>query len=119
MGTVISNTRRLQPTAQPVHAISAEYVPPCHYGDKALREFYAAPLFTYGDRTPLMRLLTEDDIQRIDDLIDHTTRLYWPEDDLTDIVWDTLGAYFAGDRTLDDTIRLLNNRVGLYVNELR
>ena len=64
-----------------------------------------------------MRLLTEEDLQRHRELVDHTTRLYWPEDDLTDIVWETLGAYFAGDRTLDDTIGLLNNRVGLYLNE--
>ena len=33
------------------------------------------------------------------------------------IVWETLGPYFAGDRTLDDTIGLLNNRVGLYLHE--
>lgn len=26
-------------------------------------------------------------------------------------------SYFAGDRTLDDTIALLQNRVGLYLNE--
>ena len=66
---------------------------------------------------PLMHLLTEEDIQRYRDLTDHTTRLYWPEDELSDIVWETLGAYFAGDRTLDDTIGLLGNRVGLYLNE--
>ena len=66
---------------------------------------------------PLMNLLTEEDIQRHRDLVDHTTQLYWPEDELSGIVWETLGAYFAGDRTLDDTIGLLNNRVGLYLNE--
>ena len=66
---------------------------------------------------PLMRLLSEEDIQRYRDLVDHTTQLYWPEDDLSNIVWETLGPYFAGDRTLDDTIELLNNRVGLYLNE--
>lgn len=33
------------------------------------------------------------------------------------IVWETLGPYFAGDRTLDDTITLLQNRVGLYLHE--
>lgn len=33
------------------------------------------------------------------------------------IVCETLGPYFAGDRTLDDTITLLQNRVGLYLHE--
>ena len=73
--------------------------------------------FQYGPQIDLMNLITEADLQRHRDLIDHTTRLYWPEDELSDIVWETLGPYFAGDRTLDDTIGLLNNRVGLYVNE--
>ena len=66
---------------------------------------------------PLIHLLTEEDAQRYRDLTDHTTRLYWPEDELSDIVWETLGPYFAGDKTMDETIQLLNNRVGLYLNE--
>lgn len=86
-------------------------------GDEVLRDLFKTKHFTYGDPIPLMRLLTEEDIQRINDLIDHTTRLYWPDDGLTDIVWEVLGAYFFGDRALDDTIRLLENRVGLYLNE--
>ncbi|MDE7262713.1 MAG: extracellular solute-binding protein [Oscillospiraceae bacterium] len=87
--------------------------------DKPLEVFPARRYFTYGPEIRLMHLLTEDDIQRYRDLVDHTTLLYWPEDDLSNIVWETLGAYFAGDRELDDTIRLINNRVELYVNEQR
>ena len=65
----------------------------------------------------MLDLLTEKDIQRHRDLIDHTTQLYWPEDDLANIVWKTLGPCFAGDKTLDQTIDLLDNRVSLYLNE--
>ena len=64
-----------------------------------------------------MEALTEEHVQRFRDLVDHTTQLFWPEDELSNIVWDTLGPYFAGDRTLDDTIALIQNRVGLYLNE--
>ena len=73
--------------------------------------------FRSGPEIPLMELLTEEHLQRHRDLIDHTTQLFWPEDELANIVWETLGPYFAGDRTLDDTIALLQNRVGLYLNE--
>ncbi len=87
------------------------------FGDFAF-QMYALKHFKYGEREVfLTRLLTEEDIQRVNDLVEHTTQLYWPEDELSDIVWDTLGSYFAGDRTLDDTIGLLQNRVGLYLNE--
>ena len=73
--------------------------------------------FTYGPRVNMMHLLSEEDTERYKKLIDHTTQLYWPNNELSDTVWETLGPYFAGDRTLDDTIALLQNRVGLYLNE--
>ena len=73
--------------------------------------------FDYGPGIYARSLLTEEDGERFRALIDNTTQLYWPDDDLTDIVWEALGPYFAGDRTLDDTLRLLDNRVSLYLNE--
>lgn len=62
---------------------------------------------------------SEDDLVRFETLLNNTTQIYWPDNDLANIVWDVLGAYFAGDKTMDDTIRLLENRVGLYINENR
>ncbi len=75
--------------------------------------------FTYGPPIYPMELLTEEDCQRFDTLINSTTQLYWPNDELADIVWDTIGPYLAGDRTLDDTVALVQNRATLYVNENR
>ena len=77
------------------------------------------PFGSYGPTVYPIELMTEEDLDRFETLVNSTSRLYWPDDDLSNIVWETLGSYFAGDRTLDDTIRLLDNRVGLYVNELR
>lgn len=37
--------------------------------------------------------------------------------DLEQIITDTAGAYFAGDRSLDDTVALVQNRVELYLGE--
>lgn len=71
----------------------------------------------YGPEIHALELMTEADGERFDKLINSTTQLYWPEDDLSDIVWDVLGSYFAGDRTLDQAIALIQNRVGLYLSE--
>ncbi|MBD5162754.1 MAG: extracellular solute-binding protein [Oscillibacter sp.] len=89
------------------------------YPEDPLKHYLPNRHFQYGPEIYLMDFLTEKDLQRHRELIDHTTQLYWPEDELSDIVWETLGAYFAGDRPLDDTIRLLESRVGLYLNENR
>ncbi len=62
-------------------------------------------------------LPTEEDAQRLDTIINNTTQIRIPDSSLSDIVWEALGPYFAGDRTLDDTLRLLANRVSLYLNE--
>ena len=35
------------------------------------------------------------------------------------IVCETLGPYFAGDKTMDQAIDLLQNRVQLYLNEAK
>ena len=66
-----------------------------------------------------MELLTEEDMERFETLLNSTTLLYWPDDELSNIVWDSIGPYLAGDRSLDDTVALVQNRAQLYVNEIR
>ena len=63
--------------------------------------------------------MTEEDGERFRTLIDSTTQLYWPNDELSNLVWDSIGPYLAGDRSLDDTVALVQNRAQLYVNEMR
>ena len=75
--------------------------------------------FTHGPQVNMLHLLTEEDTERYKKLIGHTTQLYWPEDELSDIIWETLGPYFAGDKTMDQVINLLQNRVQLYLNEAK
>ncbi|MDE7262714.1 MAG: extracellular solute-binding protein [Oscillospiraceae bacterium] len=62
---------------------------------------------------------TKEDLASFKALVDNTTQIYWPNDDLSNIVWETLGPYYARDKTLEQTVQMLNNRVGLYVNEQR
>ena len=61
----------------------------------------------------------EGDIQQLDALINATTRIYWPDSNLADIVWESIGPYLVGDKSLDDTVALVQGRVSLYVNEQR
>ena len=58
-------------------------------------------------------------ITRFDEVVQNTSQIYWPDDELANIVWECLGPYFAGDRTMEDTVRMLDSRVGLYVSEMR
>lgn len=62
---------------------------------------------------------TKEDLQRFEKLINSTAQIYWPDNDLSEMVWEAIGPYFAGDKTLDETIQLVQNRVKLYVNENR
>lgn len=75
------------------------------------------PLFKTMPGLPHWHLLTEADAERHRELVNHTTRLYWPDDELANIVWETLAPYFAGDQSLDDAIRMTDNRVSLYLKE--
>ena len=62
---------------------------------------------------------TSDDLRRFEKLINNTTQIYWPDNGLSETVWEAIAPYFAGDKTLDETIQLVQNRVQLYVNENR
>ena len=62
---------------------------------------------------------TEAQLERFWNLynaIDHVTG---EDDELLDIIVEQAQPYFAGDKTLDETARLIQNRVQLYVNENR
>lgn len=60
---------------------------------------------------------TEDELRLFEELINTTSQIYWPDDTLSNIVWEAVSPYLSGDKTLDDTLRLLENRVSLYLNE--
>ncbi len=78
------------------------------------------PLRTYKDGPSIpVDPPNEDDLQRLNALMDYTTQIYWPNDELSNIIWDAIGPYFAGDKTLDETVDLVQRRAMLYVNENR
>ncbi|MBD5162755.1 MAG: hypothetical protein HDT14_12250 [Oscillibacter sp.] len=80
------------------------------------RKFLAGP---FSEPLFEVDMPDEDDLIRFETLLNDTTQIYWPENDLSEIVWESIGPYFAGDRTMDETIQMVQNRVGLYLNENR
>ena len=44
-------------------------------------------------------------------------QVYDPDEKLLSIVREGAGAYFAGDKSLADTVRLIQNRASLYLSE--
>ena len=63
--------------------------------------------------------VTKDEVQRLESLFNSIERTDLCDNTIYSIVKETVSPYFAGDKTLDETIAMLQNRVGLYVNENR
>ncbi len=62
---------------------------------------------------------TEEDLHRFEDLLYSIERISLYDGDIAAIVTDQCGPYLAGDKSLDETVELIQRRVSLYVNEQR
>lgn len=63
--------------------------------------------------------VTQEQYDRFMALYNAVDSVYYFDEAIYDIVADMAGAYFAGDRSLDDTAAQIQSRVTLYVNENR
>ena len=63
--------------------------------------------------------VTDEEWERFEGLINRIDKVDMYDPNIFNIVWEATGAYFAGDKTLDETVQMIQNRVGLYVNEQR
>lgn len=77
---------------------------------KATRSLFDGPQYTY-------RPATEEECQRYDNFINSINKIDLCDQEIFNIVQDTSNPYFANDKTLDETVQLINNRVSLYLNE--
>lgn len=66
-----------------------------------------------------IRNATKEEEQRYEDLLNSISKIELCDKAVFDIVQESLEPYFAGDKALDETVALIQNRVGLYVNESR
>ena len=65
------------------------------------------------------RKATAEEFQRYEDFINHINKIDLFDNEILNIAQELAGAYFSGDKTLDETVALIQNRVTLYVNENR
>ena len=64
-----------------------------------------------------LRPLTSNDVQRYKEYINSIDKIDLFDSAIYYIVEESCGPYFAGDKSLDETAQLIQNRVTLYVNE--
>ena len=63
--------------------------------------------------------VTQEEYDQLMALYSAIDKVYRWDRNLADIVTGEAGAYFAGDRSLDETAALIQSRASLYVNEQR
>ncbi len=63
------------------------------------------------------RSATAEEEQRYENLINSIDKIDLCDKTVFDLVEECLGPYFAGDKTLDETVEMIQNRVGLYISE--
>lgn len=73
----------------------------------------------YGVPSVKCRPATEEEVARYEGFINQIDRIQIYNDVIYDVVQEISGAYFAGDKSLDETVDLIQRRVTLYVNENR
>lgn len=69
------------------------------------------------DRTYNIDVFTQEQIDQVMDLYNKTNLVMTYDQNILDIVKEETAGYFAGQKSLDDTVRLIQNRVSLYVAE--
>lgn len=85
---------------------------------KDSRKARTAEVFPFGpiaDFPPL----SDEDYRRFEDLLNSIEKVNMCDINLYLIVYEQAAPYFAGDRTLDEAVDLIQRRVSLYVNETR
>lgn len=63
--------------------------------------------------------ITQEEADQILDLINATDRIYTYDDTLYEVISSECGAFFAGQKSAEETAKLVQSRVNIYVNEQR
>ena len=87
----------------------------------AREEMASAPAETeiWGSIAVRYRKVEQEEYDRLMELYDAVDTFYRRDPNLEAIITEAAGAYFAGDKSLDETARLIQNRAQLYVDEQR
>ena len=69
------------------------------------------------DTTYDIDALTQEQVDQIMELYNSTELVSADDEEILNIINEETAGYFAGQKSLDDTVRLIQNRVSLYVAE--
>ena len=62
---------------------------------------------------------TEAEIQKIEEIINSTDRVYSEDEAIWEIVMEQIDAFFSGQRSAEDVAKLIQSKAMIYVNEQR
>jgi hypothetical protein len=71
----------------------------------------------YGLPAVRLRNATREEVDRFEALLNRTERINLYDENIYNIAYEVAEAYFAGDKTLDEAVQLIQSRAELYVNE--
>ena len=98
--------------AFPVRKDSFEYYLRTSYPSRAANQKMSAEFgFSSDSFAP-----TEEDFDNLRHMVTHS-RLLITSSPITDIIYEEAGMYFTGDATLEETVRKIDNRATVYLNE--
>lgn len=90
------------------------------YVNEMGREIYVKNYVTDLDGISYeVKPLSEKEAEQYIDMVNRASKTVDYDEKIMDIVDEEAAIYFGGDRNLDDTVNLIQNRVGIYINESR
>ena len=107
--------------ARAYDAAEAEAMKKETYKDEETGEVKEWPRRTvgWGDFTIDIYAMTKEEAQALRELINSTDRSTAYDKNVMNIVSEELQSFFSGAKSAEDTARLIQDRVGIYVNEQR
>ena len=107
--------------ARAYDAAEAEAMKKETYKDEETGEVKEWPRRTvgWGDFTVDIYAMTKEEAQALRELINSTDRSTAYDKNVMNIVSEELQSFFSGAKSAEDTARLIQDRVGIYVNEQR
>ena len=75
--------------------------------------------YRFGKNAPPIEIhpVTDEELERYEDFINSIDKIELCDETIYGIVKEVSEAYFAGDKSLDEAVQMVQNRVTLYVNE--
>ena len=89
-----------------------------HYQDEFGNDVWPqAGSYFVGTYSAELKPLTEEEAQSFRDLVSRISNVWNADEEINDIVSEESAAYFAGDRSIEDTMDIIQNRVQTYIKE--